>query len=146
MKKLEARRRPPFTPRRPTPPPPSPTTAPPPRPSPTPLPLPLFQAARDEKTDQRKAMWKTAHEYKEAQKTSAEKLDKAKRNLQHSMSRSQWEAVAAAKRIAAEQKIKGVHGKLIELLHVNVHCRAIPQPAQHCAFCAPSLTRFSPTT
>ena len=54
-----------------------------------------------------------------------EKLDKAKRNLQHSMSRSQWEAVAAAKRIAAEQKIKGVHGMLIELFHVKVHCRAI---------------------
>ena len=50
------------------------------------------------------------------------------------MSRTQWEAVAAAKRIAAEQKIKGVHGMLIELFHVKVHCRAILRnSAQFCA-------------
>ena len=35
------------------------------------------------------------------------------------MSRAQWEAVQAAKRIADEQKIKGVHGMLLELFHVQ---------------------------
>ena len=60
------------------------------------------------------------------------------------MSRTQWEAVAAAKRIAAEQKIKGVHGMLIELFHVKVHCRAILRnSAQFCAILR-NLTRFSP--
>ena len=43
----------------------------------------------------------------------------AKRTLQHSMSRAQWEAVQAVKRIADEQKIKGVHGMLLELFRVQ---------------------------
>ena len=54
---------------------------------------------------------------------SAEKLDKAKRNLQHSMSRTRGRRGGEV--IAAEQKIKGVHGMLIELFHVKVHCCAI---------------------
>ena len=57
--------------------------------------------------------------HSQATKTGHAELEKAKRTLQHSMSRSQWEAVAAAKRITAEKNIGGVHGMLLELFTAN---------------------------
>ena len=52
-------------------------------------------------------------------KEKLDELDRARRTLQHSMSRQQWEAIAAVKRIAAEKNLKGVFGSLIELFTVK---------------------------
>ena len=70
---------------------------------------------RDQKTDVRKGLWREEQELQQSSKTAQAELDKARRTLQHSMSRAQSEAIAAVKRIAAEQKIAGVHGMLLEL-------------------------------
>lgn len=74
---------------------------------------------RDKLTDQRKQLWRKEQEMTESRRSSQAELEKAQRTLQHSMSRSQWEAVAAVKRIAAEKKMKGVLGMLIELFEVD---------------------------
>ena len=74
---------------------------------------------RDAKTDRRKELWRKEQQLSEALKTTTSDLDRAQRTLQHTMSRSQWEAIAAVKRIAREKGIKGCHGMLIELLQIQ---------------------------
>ena len=74
---------------------------------------------RDKLTDARKRLWRKEQEVSEGRRSSQAELEKARRTLQHSMSRQQWEAVSAVKRIAAEKKIKGVLGMLIELFEVD---------------------------
>ena len=75
-----------------------------------------LKTARDAAADERKALWREEQELLTASKEAAAELERAERTLQHSMSRAQWEAVAAVRRIAAEKKIGGVHGMLIELV------------------------------
>jgi len=70
---------------------------------------------RDAATDRRKEVWRKEQQLGESLKTTVSDLDKAHRTLQHSMSRSQWEAIDRVKQIAAQQNIKGLHGTLIEL-------------------------------
>ena len=78
-----------------------------------------LRAERDSATDERKTLWRKEQELIGARKSAADELDKAHRTLQHSMSRQQWEAVSAVRRIASEKKIKGVHGMLVELFTVD---------------------------
>ena len=74
---------------------------------------------RDEATDKRKKLWRKEQELQQTAKANAADLEKARRTLQHSMSRAQWDAVQAVKRIATEQRIQGVHGMLLELFTVD---------------------------
>ena len=61
---------------------------------------------RDAATDRRKELWRKEQTLGEALKTTTSELDKAQRTLQHTMSRSQWESIAAVKRIAHEKGIQ----------------------------------------
>jgi len=79
----------------------------------------VLQQDRDAKAGVRKGLWRQEQELLHAMKTNEAELDKARRTLQYSMSRAQWDAVQAVKRIAAQQKIKGVHGMLLELFSVD---------------------------
>ena len=74
---------------------------------------------RDAATDRRKELWRKEQQLGDALKTTTSELDKAQRTLQHTMSRSQWEAVVAVKRIAEEKNIQGCHGMLIELMQID---------------------------
>lgn len=78
-----------------------------------------LQQERDAQADARKHLWRKEQELLQAINTNAADLDKARRTLQHSMSRAQWDAVQAVKRITSEQRIKGVHGMLLELFSVD---------------------------
>ena len=61
---------------------------------------------RDAATDRRKELWRKEQQLGDALKTTTSELDKAQRTLQHTMSRSQWEAIVAVKRIAHEKGIQ----------------------------------------
>jgi len=74
---------------------------------------------RDAATDRRKELWRKEQQLGDARKSTTSELDKAQRTLQHTMSRSQWEAIVAVKRIAHEQGIQGCHGMLIELMQID---------------------------
>lgn len=74
---------------------------------------------RDAATDKRKELWRKEQQLGDALKSTASELEKAQRTLQHTMSRAQWEAVVAVKRIAHEKGIQGCHGMLIELLQID---------------------------
>ena len=69
---------------------------------------------RDAATDRRKELWRKEQQLGDALKTTTSELDKAQRTLQHTMSRSQWEAIVAVKRIAHD---KGIQAR-----------RAVPPP------------------
>jgi len=69
-----------------------------------------------ELTDQRKQLWRRDADVRKERKAIEEELAKAERTLAHSMSRTQWEAIDACKRIVREKQIKGVHGLLLELI------------------------------
>ena len=55
---------------------------------------------RDAATDRRKELWRKEQQLGESLKGAVSDLEKAHRILQHTMSRAQWEAIAAVKRIA----------------------------------------------
>eukprot|EP00966_Prymnesium_polylepis_P176870 4095935-Prymnesium_polylepis.1 len=78
-----------------------------------------LRTERDAKADARKELWKKEQELAQAVKANAEECEKAHRKLQHSMSRAQWDAVQAVKRITKDQRISGVHGMLVELLRCD---------------------------
>ena len=78
-----------------------------------------FGRQRDTATDERKALWRKEQELVEARRTASDDLDKAHRTLQHSMSRQQWEAICAVRKIAKDKKIKGLHGLVVELFTVD---------------------------
>ena len=61
---------------------------------------------RDAATDKRKELWRKEQQLGDALKGTAAELEKAQRTLQHTMSRAQWEAVVAVKRIAQEKGIQ----------------------------------------
>ena len=61
---------------------------------------------RDVATDKRKELWRKEQQLGDALKSTASELEKAQRTLQHTMSRAQWEAVVAVKRIAHEKGIQ----------------------------------------
>ena len=69
-----------------------------------------FREQRDAAADERKSLWREEQHIASARRVAAEDLDKAQRTLQHSMSPSQWQAACAVKRIAAEKRMRGVHG------------------------------------
>ena len=69
-----------------------------------------------EPTDQRKQLWRRDANVRKERKAIEEQLAKPERTLAHSMSRNQWEALDACKRIVREKRIKCAHGLLLELI------------------------------
>ena len=69
-----------------------------------------LRAERDKTTDERKALWRQEQDLNDAQRTVGDEMDRARRSLQHSTSRHQWEAISAVRKIAEEQHIKGYYG------------------------------------
>jgi hypothetical protein len=69
-----------------------------------------------EPTDQRKQMWRRDADVRKERKAIEEELAMPERTLAHSISRTQWEAIDACKRIVREKRIKGAHGLLLELI------------------------------
>ena len=78
-----------------------------------------LRAEQNKVTDERKALQRQERDLQHERKTASDALEKAHRTLQHSMSRSQWEAICAVRRIVEQQRVKGVHGMLIELFTTN---------------------------
>ena len=78
-----------------------------------------LRSTRNTATDERKALWRKEQELVDARKTAGEQLESSRRTLQHSMSRPQWVAIEAVRRIAKEKKIKGLHGLVVELFETD---------------------------
>jgi len=72
-----------------------------------------------EPTDQRKQLWRRDANVRKERKAIEEQLAKPERTLAHSMSRNQWEALDACKRIVREKRIKCAHGLLLELIRCD---------------------------
>ena len=69
-----------------------------------------LRARRDKATDERKGLWHKEQELAVARRTASEELDKARRTLQQSMSRQQWEAICAVRSIATKRGLSGLYG------------------------------------
>jgi len=78
---------------------------------------------RDSVGNTRKELWRDSNKIKKEQAEWNEKLSRAQSDLKHSMDRHLYSALREVKAYAAERKIKGYYGPLIELFKCPEHLR-----------------------
>jgi structural maintenance of chromosome 3 (chondroitin sulfate proteoglycan 6) len=70
---------------------------------------------RNDATNARKQHWKQDDGLGKQFEQARNQYETARRSLQYTMDRTQWQGLEAVKKVVAEKKIRGVHGPLIEL-------------------------------
>ncbi|OKL62990.1 Chromosome segregation protein sudA [Talaromyces atroroseus] len=78
---------------------------------------------RDRLMDQRKELWREEARLDSVLSNASQEVDRAERNLSHTMDNNTSRGIAAVRRIKRQHNLEGVYGTLAELLEVNERYR-----------------------